>query len=199
MLLHSLSYHALQEMLFFWEIVRLDSSIFCRAELLNSASEVFFTVPFFICSCHCYSRFSFRRGQYSCSQIPQILPCSSQVFCRVPSAGVPSAHLVLQLWSNRVLLSYENQDLPLCLLPHDQPSSPCSNLSHEAAPVLSCRCCLEAAVPMSSSMFPIRETSPNSWCPSRTQHYFFCMLRKMVINLVCILPHQQSCFVPNTW
>lgn len=56
-------------------------------------------------------------------------------------------------------------------------------LSHEAAPVLSCRCCLEAAVPTSSSMFSTRETCPNSWCPSRTQHSFFCMLRKMVINL----------------
>lgn len=32
MLLRSLSYHVLQEMLFFWEIVRLDSPIFCRAE-----------------------------------------------------------------------------------------------------------------------------------------------------------------------
>lgn len=50
-----------------------------------------------------------------CSQLP------------VPSARVPPAPLVLQLCSNRVLLSYEHQELPLCLLPHNQPCSPCSN------------------------------------------------------------------------
>lgn len=165
MLLYSLSYHVLQEMLFFWEIVRLDSpysawqsySVLPQRflpQILSSSAPATITADLAaeegntaVPRHHKYYPATVRGTRQLLSGCSQLRPgqvCHQLTLCY--SSGPTESCLVMKT-RNCLCAFFHKTNHPL-LAP---------TLSCEAASVLSWRCCLEGAVPMSSSMFPVRD------------------------------------------